>query len=212
MFGSLKNFVRNCVCCCFSVTRRIPRSRGILLTFDDGPDPRVTPAVLDLLRQYDAKAIFFICGRRIENAPELLARIVAEGHALGNHSFAHWREKDPGPEEYAGDLRKCQAMIAEHVAEPTRFFRAPKGSLGLAPLLAPKKLGLRYIHWSVSVEDWDLRDVEEAKKRGERLVQKTQPGDIVLLHDDNPCVLEILKIALPAWKEKGWNLDQGSRL
>ncbi|MGL6225911.1 MAG: polysaccharide deacetylase family protein [Thermoguttaceae bacterium] len=185
---------------------------GYLLTFDDGPDPMVTPAVLDLLRKYNAKAIFFICGRRIENAPELLAKIVEEGHALGNHSFAHWHNNDPGIKEYTDDLKICQKMIAQLVSVPTKFFRAPKGSLRPAALIAPKKLSLRYIHWSVSVEDWNLRDHEEAKKRGKLLVEKTRPGDIVLLHDDNPCVLDILEVALPVWVEKGYALDQGVKL
>ena len=188
--------------------RHIPKENGILLTFDDGPDANVTPAVLDLLRHYEAKAIFFICGRRIENAPELLAQIVAEGHVLGNHSFIHCNDKDPGRKEYTEDLKKCNEEIAQYVNEPVKLFRAPKGSLGWAPLLASRKVGLRYVHWSVSVEDWELRDCEESKRRGEILVQQTKPGNIVLLHDDNPCVLEILKIALPAWKEKGWALNQ----
>ena len=124
---ALKNAMRTVICVCFSVVRRIPKSDGILLTFDDGPDPNVTLAVLDLLRQYEAKAIFFICGRRIENAPEMLARIVAEGHVLGNHSFAHWKRPDTpgGWKEYANDLKKCDEAIAEYIPEPVKLFRAP---------------------------------------------------------------------------------------
>jgi len=200
---------------CLLVVWRMPKSNGILLTFDDGPDPNVTPAVLDLLRQYGAKAMFFVSGCCIETAPELLTRIVAEGHALGNHSFAHRRYRVLDWKKCADDLEKCNEAIAKYVSELVKFYRPPHGQLGWAPFLAVKKAGMRYIRWSVSIRDWELRDVDaanvipEVKRFGDILVRQVKPGDIVLLHDyENPLVVEALKIALPVWKERGWALDQ----
>jgi len=215
MIRAFKNVVRNAICTCLPVVWRIPKSDGILLTFDDGPDPNVTPAVLDLLRQYEAKALFFISGCRIKNAPELLKRIVDEGHVLGNHSFAHRKDSIFGWKACADDMKKCNEEIAKYVSGPMKFYRAPHGQLGLAPFLAAKKVGLRYIRWSVSIRDWELPDadaadaVSETKRYGDVLVRHVKPGDIVLLHDyNNPLVVEVLKIALPMWKEKGWALDR----
>jgi peptidoglycan/xylan/chitin deacetylase (PgdA/CDA1 family) len=108
--------------CVFGRRRKLNNPRSVLLTFDDGPHPDVTPAVLDRLRTYQARALFFIVGSRIEKAPEMLNRILAEGHRIGNHSFEHRLEKDPRLISYYFDVRRCQSQLAQLTGTTPAFF------------------------------------------------------------------------------------------
>jgi peptidoglycan/xylan/chitin deacetylase (PgdA/CDA1 family) len=185
-------------------------ARGLLLTFDDGPDPVVTPAVLDQLAKYDARAVFFIVGNRIQRAPHLLRRIVDEGHVIGNHSFRHPLDRNPGLMGYYRDLVECQSILESHTGRRPALFRPPLGSLTMGSLLAPRLAGLRTLLWSVDVEDWKLRRDEDAVRAGHRLAETAGPSDVVLLHDDNSCVVTLLKTALPRFRER--QIDLGKAL
>ena len=101
---------------------------NILLTFDDGPHPEATPAVLDLLREHEARAIFFVVGNRIQRAPQMLLRILDEGHWLGNHSHTHPNDRRMPYREYLAELRKCQQVIHDITGTSPRFHRPPLGS------------------------------------------------------------------------------------
>ena len=174
---------------------KIPHKK-MLLTFDDGPDPDVTPKVLDLLAQYKAKAIFFIPGRRIERAPELLVEIIKQGHQIGNHTFIHSNGKQPGFFAYLRDIKKCQQIIFDTCGITPKFFRPPCGVLSLTTLLAPRIVGLRVMTWSLDVHDWKCRSKEDALAAAQTLIKNVKPGDIALLHDDNRNVVELLKASL----------------
>jgi peptidoglycan/xylan/chitin deacetylase (PgdA/CDA1 family) len=193
------------------VNYRLPERRGLLLTFDDGPDPEVTPAVLDQLAMHGARAVFFIVGNRIHRAPHMLPRIIAEGHLIGNHTYRHWLDRVPGMMAYYHDVRECQSILKSYTGRRPTLFRPPLGSLTFGSLLAPRLAGLRTLLWSVDVEDWKLRHVDEAKRAGNQLAETTGPGDIVLLHDDNPCVVTLLKTALPRLHERHLDLGEGLR-
>jgi peptidoglycan/xylan/chitin deacetylase (PgdA/CDA1 family) len=179
--------------------RRLPPSAGrdVLLTFDDGPHRRVTPQVLDRLREYGVRAVFFVVGRRIEQAPELLRRIVTEGHAIGNHSFRHERVRPLDLLGYRRDLLRCQALIERHSGTRPRLFRPPFGQLSPASLAAPLSLGLRTVGWSLDSGDWRCKTAAGAQQAADSILQRLMPRDIVLLHDDNPAVLTILDRILP---------------
>lgn len=207
MIGALgriaKRFLPSSLC-----VRALRPSAGtsVLLTFDDGPHPEVTPAVLDRLKQYQARAIFFVVGQRIRFAPELLQRIVAEGHWLGNHSFTHPREMRVSFSQYLADLSKCQDEIAKQTGLPPRFHRPPLGKLSLATLLAPKRLGLTTILWTHSSEDWRLRYSNDPDKAavatGRQLAREAQPRSILLFHDEQRYTLTVLDVMLPALRER----------
>ncbi len=204
MIGLLKQFVKDCILPGSLLLTRLPDngSNTILLTFDDGPDPNVTPQVLDLLSQYKAKALFFIPGRRIERAPGLLAEIIKQGHMIGNHTYIHSNGVQPSFPAYWKDIKKCQKMIVDGCGVTPRFFRPPCGVVSLTTLLAPKLTGLRTINWSIDVKDWQCKSNEQAILAANELVRNIKSGDIVLLHDDNPCVIQILEIVLPALKQR----------
>ena len=177
--------------------------RNVLLTFDDGPHPDVTPAVLDLLNKHNAKAIFFVVGRRIKDAPHLLSQVLAEGHWLGNHSFGHPNDRKMGFREYLGDIQKCQQMIVEQTGAVPEFHRPPQGQITLASLLAPKKSGLRTMNWSCSTEDWRLRSKPEAIARADALANQIVARDIVLFHDRRSESIATLERLLPQLQQRG---------
>jgi peptidoglycan/xylan/chitin deacetylase (PgdA/CDA1 family) len=176
-------------------------SNTVLLTFDDGPHPEFTPEVLQLLKKYNARAIFFVVGSRIQRAPHLLKRILDEGHALGNHSYSHPIEKQLWFGAYLKDLMRCQRFIKGLTDEGPEFFRPPLGRLSFASLVAPRILGLTTLLWSVDARDWGLKSAEEARATAdclaEKLIGKPSCNDIVLMHDDHPYVGRILESVLP---------------
>ena len=187
---------------------------SVLLTFDDGPHPESTPIVLDLLKEYKARAIFFIVGARIQCAPHLLKRILEEGHALGNHSYSHPVESQHWFGAYLQDLRKCQNAIEHYTHQRPRFFRPPLGTFSPTSLMAPRLLGLKTMLWSVNANDWGLRNAVDADMAGKRLVKELAANrsrsDIVLMHDDHHYVGQILEILLP--KLATQNCDLASAL
>ncbi len=193
------------------LVRRLSAGHGrrILLTFDDGPDPEVTSAVLTRLEAHDARAVFFVVGRRAARVPHLLKLIQEKGHVIGNHSFAHNNDGDPWALDYFHDMRRCQDLVQEHTQARPSLFRPPRGHVSLKSLILPRLLGLRTVNWSLNVRDWKCRTREEALVAAEQLVREAAPGQIVLLHDDNPRVLDILDYVLPLLKSRGFDLRTG---
>lgn len=205
--GSWRGTVKRAVLRAASVVSRLDRRAGhsALLTFDDGPHPEVTTAVLDRLERYDAHAVFFIVGNRIPLAPWALSRILDGGHRLGNHTYYH-DYKNRGVSEYSDDIGRCQGAVEALIGVSPSLFRPPLGRITVSGLRAARRHGLKTYHWSVECADWSLRSREAAIDSGERLGRIIGPGDIVLLHDDNPYVLPILDVLLPQLADRGLDL------
>jgi peptidoglycan/xylan/chitin deacetylase (PgdA/CDA1 family) len=184
---------------------------SILFTFDDGPHPEVTPRILSLLERHHAKAVFFVVGARIPRAPHLLRTILEQGHALGNHSFSHPNDHTPSPRAFLADLRRCQQAIAQLTGREPRLFRPPLGRLSISGVMASRVLGLRTLLWSLDTGDWRLRDVEAARRRATELAAdlslRPAHDDILLMHDDNPCSVEVLDGLLTAVSTLGCDLS-----
>jgi peptidoglycan/xylan/chitin deacetylase (PgdA/CDA1 family) len=185
---------------------RLPRSaalRGeIAITFDDGPDPDVTPAVLDILDQHAAKATFFCIGHRAMACASLCRDIVLRGHAVENHSLRHhYSFACSGYRSFVGDLAAAQDALFDLTGERPRFFRAPFGFRN--PLLDPalSRLDLRLASWTRRGFDTRSRSARIVLQRLERGLKA---GDILLLHDGNaartlrghPVVLDVLPALL----------------
>ena len=174
-------------------------ARGeIALTIDDGPDPEVTPAVLDLLDRYQARATFFCIGERAQRYPQLCREIVARGHAVENHSHRHRHAFAlMGMAGFRRELREAQHTLAAITGQVPAFFRAPAGIR--SPLLDPvlPGLGLRLASWTR--RGFDTRTADTALLL-RRLGDNLRAGDILLLHDGNaartpagrPAILEVL--------------------
>ena len=176
---------------------------GVLLTFDDGPHREVTPGVLERLDKYNAKAVFFVIGRRVQDAPQVLEQVQAGGHLIGNHSYLHEdryvraNERPVKFTEYYQDIKRCQTVIRSHTGKQPLLFRPPGGRLTPVTVFVPKILGLRCVTWSQETEDWRFRSAREAQLGAAALANATKPRDILLLHDDNPYVLDLLDFLLP---------------
>jgi peptidoglycan/xylan/chitin deacetylase (PgdA/CDA1 family) len=155
---------------------------AVALTFDDGPDPEVTPAVLDLLAQAKAQATFFLIGRLLAQAPALGSRMVAEGHELGNHSWQHARWRNYFTQRaWADDIDRGEAPILAIKPSTSRpIYRPPFGLKTPEFARAATKRDLRVIGWSVHSHDTRIADPQAVAAR---VLNKVQAGDIILMHD-----------------------------
>ena len=182
---------------------------GVALTFDDGPDPQVTPRVLDLLDDRGAKASFFCIGTRAALHPALLREIVRRGHTLGNHTWSHpygFAAYAPGP--MRREVERAQAVLSNLAGVAPRWFRAPMGlrSPALDPILA--RAGLHHVGWTRRAYDWSCHDPAVVARR---LTRTLAAGDILVLHDGNSAhdargravVLDALPAVLDAIRAAG---------
>jgi peptidoglycan-N-acetylglucosamine deacetylase len=190
----------------------LPRQQRdtVLLTFDDGPHPEGTPAVLEVLQRHSARAVFFVVGSRIHRAPEMLRRVVEAGHVLGNHSFAHPLDRQLSLFACRRDLDRCQDEIERWSGQRPTMFRPPLGSLSLPNVLAPRLAGLSSILWSVDSGDWKLRSRDDVDAAAERLLSRLSGRrlhDIVLFHDEQIWTARLLERVLPALTSRNVDLN-----
>lgn len=156
-------------------------SRGVALTFDDGPHPDVTPRVLDILDRAGAKATFFVVGERVAMHPELAKATTGAGHALGNHTQTHRNLRLATPGRVRWEIRTCQASVQRHAAACPTVFRAPWGKLTRAAWSECGVLGLAAYHWTAAPEGWPRPLSVEALTRV--ALEAARPGAILGLHD-----------------------------
>ncbi|WP_038208978.1 polysaccharide deacetylase family protein [Xenophilus azovorans] len=185
-------------------------ARGeVALTIDDGPEPGVTPAVLDLLDAAGQRATFFCIAERVQAHPALAREILARGHSIQNHTARHRHNFSVlGPRGYAAEISRAQDMIAAVTGERPTCFRAPAGFRN--PFLAPvlHRLGLLLVSWTR--RGFDTRERDAAKVLA-RLADGLAAGDILLLHDGHaartaagrPVVLEVLPPLLAQLQRQG---------
>jgi len=156
--------------------------KSVALTFDDGPDPEFTPRILDILREKNVDATFFVIGKKAEKYPELLRQIIDEGHEIGNHSYSHhYLIAFFSTLKLVKDLSRCNEIIFQAIGNTPRFFRPPFGVTNPRYPAALKENNLLSIGWS-------LRSLDTRTNNKNRLVKKVisnlKTGDIVLLHDN----------------------------
>ncbi|MFC7681599.1 polysaccharide deacetylase family protein [Paenibacillus sp. GCM10028914] len=181
-------------------------NKVIALTFDDGPDNDTTENILDLLKQYDAKATFFVVGNRVEKYPEIVKRELEEGHEVGNHSFSHPSFDRIGSSNMMNELNKTQEAILKATGHHSVLFRPPGGSYNESIVQHCKKSGLLMILWSWHQDtlDWRKPGVDKIVNK---VLKNAHNGDIVLMHDfvsDSTQTYEALKIILPELKKRGF--------
>lgn len=184
------------------VTYRAKRSTNkIAITFDDGPNPRFTPPLLDVLQHYDVKAGFFCIGSRIDENPDIAKRIYKEGHLIGNHSFYHSDFFDlQSSRKMEEELSITDDAIKDISGRKPRFFRPPYGVTN--PRLAKAVRNRNYV-----AVGWSLRSLDTVIKSESRLINKiikrVKPGDIILFHDHSTILVNILPEILEHFRNIG---------
>src|SRR3954454_4600286 len=164
------------------ISRMLPTTgRDVALTFDDGPHPVGTPAVLETLAARDAKATFFLVGEQVERHRSLAAEIAAEGHGIALHGYRHNLLLRVPPRALADDLRRAHALIAETTGRAPSVYRPPYGVFSLAGLRIARREGWEPMLWSKWGTDW--RKFISPATIAERVTAGVVGGDVLLLHD-----------------------------
>ncbi len=154
---------------------------GVALTFDDGPHPQGTPAVLEILREADQRATFFLVGEQVEQRPALAAEIVAAGHRVELHCHRHRNQLRLTPRAILDDAERARAAIEEATGQGIADYRPPYGIFSGVGLAAIRSRGWRPVLWSKWGRDWTRR--ASAASIASKATEGIRPGDIVLLHD-----------------------------
>ncbi|UWP78745.1 polysaccharide deacetylase family protein [Dactylosporangium fulvum] len=187
---------------------------AVALTFDDGPDPVNTPAILKVLRDNGVKATFCMVGFRVRNHPELVRQIAADGHTLCNHSWQHLinlAKKDPAYIDW--DLRHTNEMIRAAVGAdvPIKYFRAPGGNFTPELVAKARELGMASIYWDVDPRDWDHKPDADHAAHIQRVIrevkQHVREGSIVLSHDNGQPDTIVAYRTLVPWLKRYFTLE-----
>ncbi len=188
------NLIRQSIkaCCTAVLPRRLFLARGPLrsrngieaaLSFDDGPDPRTTPGLLDLLENKGITATFFLIGEKAARHRGIVQRIVSAGHDLGNHSYTHSEPDQTSTVRFIDEIRKTRELLEEIGNRPCRLVRPPKGVLSMAKQFALWREGMTVVLWNVDPRDYQMQSMVQAETWG--AAYRPRGGDILLLHDNH---------------------------
>lgn len=179
----------------------------LYLTFDAGYENGYTEAILDALKKHNAPATFFVVGTYVENNPDLVKRMVSEGHIVGNHTYSHPdMSAISSKEAFEKELSSVENAYKEATGETmTKFYRPPQGKYSEENLQMAKELGYSTFFWSLAYVDW-YKDNQPTKEEAfNKLLPRIHPGAIVLLHSTSSTNAEILDELLTKWEEMGYS-------
>jgi peptidoglycan/xylan/chitin deacetylase (PgdA/CDA1 family) len=184
--------------------KEVTTEKKIALSFDDGPDAKVTPKVLDLLKENNIKGAFFCIGEKVADNQELMMSMAGDGHIIGNHSYGHssffdlWSSR-----QMMEDVSRAEDIIALATGKRPKWFRPPFGVTNpvLAKTVARK--GYRVIGWSIRSLDTSIKDPEKIMAR---ISKKWHPGAIILLHDTDEKVLAVISMIIDYAAKEGYRM------
>lgn len=191
----------------------ITENKVIYLTFDAGFENGNTPAILDALKKHRIPAAFFVVGTYIETYPDLINRMVQEGHIVGNHTYHHPDMSQIATKEsFEQELRDVENAYQNVTGKEMRkFYRPPQGKYSESNLRMANELGYQTFFWSLAYVDWYENEQPTKEEAFEKLLGRIHPGAIVLLHSTSRTNAEILDELLTKWEEMGYtfrSLDQ----
>lgn len=189
-----------------------PNSMKIALTFDDGPHPYKTDAVLDILARYDIRATFFVVGENVSYYPEPLKRAVALGHEIGNHTYHHTLLSKSCEQSTAEEIEKTEEIIFRTAGYRTKLFRPPEGAYSECSLNVVKSKDYRVILWTVDSRDWENTSAETMVTNA---LNNVKGGSILLFHDymgKRSNTLEAIEILIPKLLSRGYKFVTVSEL
>lgn len=174
----------------------------IALSYDDGPNARFTPRLIEVLRQENVPATFFWLGEQVKYYPQQAKQLAEMGFEIGNHTFDHKNPVKLSYQELYEELVSTQKIIQKTVGVTPRLFRPPYGSINKTVRQVAKELNLQIIMWSLDTEDWRLNSTKE--KIVTKVMNKIRPGDIILMHDRNTRTIEATAELIPLLRERGY--------
>lgn len=193
------------------IIRQTEGENAVMLTFDDGPDERYTGKVLDVLKENSVKATFFIVADQMLKSPQLVERMLEEGHCIGIHSYAHRNAWLKTPWQEKRDFENSVDLLKSYNWQ-TPFYRPPWGHTNLFSMYYAKKHGFRVVLWSVMAQDWKKTSSKETIIK--KLLARTKEHSIICLHDAGEHsggakgaplrTIEALKTVIPILKQKGY--------
>lgn len=166
----------------------------MFITFDDGPTPEVTEFVLNLLDKHQAKASFFCIGKNVRQHPDIINRIIKDGHTIGNHTYNHYNCYQHSLEQYLENIKSTAELLKEVSSKAKKLFRPPYGRISSKVTRALQKQGYEIIMWDVLSADFDLNT--SADQCIKNVISNVKPGSIVVFHDSVKSY-PVLKEALP---------------
>lgn len=184
-----------------------PDEKKIYLTFDCGYENGNTQAILDALKKHNVSATFFVVGHFLESSPQMVKRMVEEGHTVGNHTYHHPDmsaiSDSASFQKEMDDVRVLYEEITDQ--EMPKYYRPPQGKYSEANLMMAKELGYQTFFWSLAYVDWYEDDQPTREEAIKKLTDRIHPGAIVLLHNTSKTNGEILDELLTKWEEMGYS-------
>ena len=184
----------------------------IALTFDDGPHPRYTAQILDVLDEYNIKATFFVVGVNAKYYPDALESVIKRGHEIGNHTYTHPHVSCLNTGTLTQEVEGCESTIYGITDYKTKLFRPPEGMIDADVRTVLRNLDYKVILWDIDTRDWAH---ESPEKICENVVTNITSGDIILMHDyvsHNSPTVEAIKLFIPVLIEKGYKFVVVSEL
>lgn len=186
-------------------------SKYVVLTFDDGPDPRWTPEILDILDEYDAKATFFELGKDVAAHPELTRKVHADGHSVQNHTWSHPDLRKLSAASFSNQVKNTDRQIRDQTGATPRCLRPPYGAVNSTVTKRAAALGKTLTLWSIDSRDW-TRPGKAAIQH--RVLTGVRSGSVILFHDgggDRSQTVAALPAILKALKSKGYSFRLACR-
>lgn len=182
----------------------LPDSKQICLTFDEGYENGYTGAILDTLKEKKVQAIFFVTYDFASQNPDLIKRMISEGHIVGNHTYRHYTMDEVTEEAATEEIVYLHQYIQKNYNYQMKYFRFPKGEFSEATLALAKSLGYKSVFWSFAYEDWDTENVMNPQDALKKVTESTHPGAIYLLHAVSSTNAEILGDAIDNIRQQGY--------
>ena len=181
--------------------------KKLYLTFDAGFENGNTEAILDALKKHNVKATFFVVGHYLETAPELILRMVEEGHTVGNHTYHHYDMSKIADEAgFQAEIRSVEEKYKEITGkEMAKYYRPPQGKYSLDNLEMAKNLGYHTFFWSLAYVDWNQDAQPTNEEAFDKLMRRVHPGAIVLLHNTSSTNGSIMDELLIKWEREGYS-------
>lgn len=186
-----------------------PAYKEVALTIDDGPDPRYGPDIAKYLHDHHVAATFFVVGIRVKQFPAVAKLIAADGFELGNHTYDHQRLPALKPHEIAGELRLCAKHIKAVTGQDVTLMRPPGVQYNDKVLNIAKSMGYVTVSWTCGAQDYDNRP---ATYIASRVIDRTEPGSIIILHQDQPSTLQALPIIVDRLRSQGYTFVTVSQM